>query len=378
MGIACITTARKDQKRSIFNILLMEKNLKQCAGIDCSKDELVVSFGVLTEELSTKPKATRCFTNNLKGFSSLLAWAEKLSSKEGEVLFVLEATGVYHEALSVFLIDHGKSVSIVLPNRASAFQKTLVCKTITDKTASESLCIMGLQRKLDLWQKPDEVFTLLRSLSRERNQLIKERTQTTNQLHAGQHSVFTSKATLQRARQRLQLIQEQIKQIEQQIKEVVQSSSALKVKVTKLCTIKGIAWSTAVNIIAETQGFALIKNRKQLASYAGLDVVEHSSGTSVKKTAHLSRRGNKHLRKSMYMPSLTAIVYNASMKELYLRLLSKHGIKMKALAAVQRKLLLLVYTLWKSGQDYNPLYENNKTSKLLEQPEKTALNELAL
>ena len=80
----------------------------------------------------------------------------------------------------------------------------------------------------------------------------------------------------------------------------------------------------------------------------------------------------------MYMPSLTAIVYNASMKELYLRLLSKHGIKMKALAAVQRKLLLLVYTLWKSGQDYDPLYENNKTSKLLEQPEKTALNELAL
>ena len=213
----------------------MEKNLKQCAGIDCSKDELVVSFGVLTEELSTELKATRCFTNNLKGFSSLLVWAEKLSTK---VLFVVEAAGVYHEALSVFLIDHGKSVSIVLPNRASAFQKTLVCKTITDKTASENLCIMGLQRKLDLWQKPDEVFTLLRSLSRERNQLIKERTQITNQLHAGQHSVFTSEATLQRARQRFQLIQEQIKQIEQQIKEVVQSSSALKVKVTKLCTIR--------------------------------------------------------------------------------------------------------------------------------------------
>jgi transposase len=354
----------------------MKKNLKQCAGIDCSKDELVVTFGVLTEQLGTDLKASRSFSNDSKGFTSLLRWANKLTAADTPMIFVIEATGVYHEAVSIFLVDQARQVSIVLPNRAKAFSKTLPCKTITDKTASESLCIMGLQRKLDLWSKPPEVFALLRSLCRERGQLLKERTQITNQLHAGYYSVFTNEATTQRAAERVQLIEEQIKQIEHQIKQSIDSHPALKGKLHNLCTIQGIGWTTAVTIIAETQGFALIRNRKQLASYAGLDVIEHTSGTSVKKQAHLSRKGNIHLRKSVYMPSLSSIQCGP-MKVLYDRLLSRHGIKMKAIAAVQRKLLLLVYTLWKTDQPFDPKHETTKPSKLLEQPEKTALNELA-
>ncbi|MCW3125082.1 MAG: transposase family protein, partial [Bacteroidetes bacterium] len=49
-----------------------------------------------------------------------------------------------------------------------------------------------------------------------------------------------------------------------------------------------------------------------------------------------------------------------------------HGIKMKAAVAVQRKLLELIYTLWKKEEMYDPDY-----LKKLEQPQETALKEIA-
>jgi hypothetical protein len=43
---------------------------------------------------------------------------------------------------------------------------------------------------------------------------------------------------------------------------------------------------------------------------------------------------------------------------------------MKAYVAVQRKMLMLIYTLWKKNEVYNP------SKKFLEQPVEAALTEL--
>ena len=94
---------------------------------------------------------------------------------------------------------------------------------------------------------------------------------------------------------------------------------------------------TAVIILAETNGFELIRNKKQLTSYAGLDVKEKQSGTSIKGKPKISKKGNRSIRKAMHFPSLVAVKWDENFKELYARLVSKHGIKMKALVSIQRK-----------------------------------------
>jgi len=58
----------------------------------------------------------------------------------------------------------------------------------------------------------------------------------------------------------------------------------------------------------------------------------------------------------MHMPALTAIRHDERFKTIFARLVSKHGIKMKAAVAVQRKLLELSYTIFKSGLPYNKNY----------------------
>jgi hypothetical protein len=55
----------------------------------------------------------------------------------------------------------------------------------------------------------------------------------------------------------------------------------------------------------------------------------------------------------MHLPSLTAIRHDPRFKAIFSRLVSKHGIKMKAAVAVQRKLLELSYTIFKTQRPYN-------------------------
>jgi transposase len=170
-----------------------------------------------------------------------------------------------------------------LPNRISSYQRTLDIKTVTDKTAAEAITRFGLERKLQLWEKPKPVFKKLQQLTRERDQLIQTRTLIKNQLHAEQA-------------------------------------------------------------------------QRQLASYAGFDVKEKQSGTSVKGKPRISKRGNRHLRKAMHFPALGAIRRDERFKAIFARLVSKHGIKMKAVVAVQRRLLEMIYVLYKTGGTYDENY----------------------
>ncbi|HAD13144.1 MAG TPA: IS110 family transposase, partial [Saprospirales bacterium] len=106
----------------------------------------------------------------------------------------------------------------------------------------------------------------------------------------------------------------------------------------------------------ETDGFALFKNKAQLVSFAGYDVVQRESGTSVKGTTRISKKGNSYIRRALYFPALTAVKYEPQFKDFYQRVFEKSFIKMKGYVAVQRKLLVLIYTLYKKEEPYDPQY----------------------
>jgi len=71
----------------------------------------------------------------------------------------------------------------------------------------------------------------------------------------------------------------------------------------------------------------------------------------------------------MHLPALSAIRHEERFKAIFVRLVSKHGIKMKAAVAVQRKLLEIIYTIFKNQVPYDKNYlkitENENESKEL-------------
>lgn len=330
--------------------------LKQVAGIDVAQNELVVTLGQMGGDTKINLLATKTFRNDRGGFLALVSWVEKLLSKAIAVRYVMEATGVYHEKLAYFLAEKEHEVSIVLPNMISNYCKTLTIKTVTDKTASQGIAQFGLERHLMIWKEPKRIYRQIRQLTRERDQVINERTMLKNQLHAEKTEAMPNAGSLKRMQERIETLNEHEKEIKQELTDLIKTDPVLVTQTKRICSIPGIGALTAATILGETTGFDLIKNKKQLVSYCGLDVKEKESGTSVKGKARISKRGNRYLRKALHLPALTAINHNDRMKAVFVRLVSRHGIKMKAVVAIQRKMLELAYIMWKNETVYDPAY----------------------
>lgn len=334
----------------------MRKLLKQVVGVDVSQDELVVCLGRMYDDLIPELVANKVVVNSIKGFETLLSWVQKLSNDTVPVQFVMEATGIYHEKFAYFLHEKSISVSIVLPNKISNYARSLIIKTVTDKTASEAIMMFGLERKLDNWEPPKGIYRELQQLTRERSQLMDEQTVIKNQLHAEMTEAYPYAKSIARSKKRLVLIQKQAEEIKEELEDLVKTNEEVKRIILLICSIPGIGLLTAATILGETNGFNLITNKRQLTSYAGLDVKEKQSGTSVKGKPRISKKGNRHLRKAMHLPALTAIRHDERFKAVFARLVSKHGIKMKAAVAVQRKLLEMTFTIFKTNNAFDKNY----------------------
>ncbi|MFY7988829.1 MAG: IS110 family transposase [Flavobacterium sp.] len=339
----------------------MKKVLKQVAGIDVAQKELVITLGRMFEDLTIELFIYKVFKNSDSGIKSLIDWVNNQIENTVPVRYVMEATGVYHQKFAYYLVDNGYEVSIILPNKISNYMRTIEQKTITDKSCSQAIAQFGLERKLDNWKKPKCIYRSLQQLTRERDQIVQERSVIKNQIHAESTEAMPNNGSLDRMSARIKLLNSQEKEIKKEISEIVKNDQETKKAVERIKSIHGVGELTAVIILAETNGFELIRNKSQLTGYAGLDVREKQSGTSVKGKPRISKKGNRNLRKAVHLPALSAVKWDENFKGIYARLVSKHGIKMKALVAIQRKILELIYILFKNETVYDKEYSTKNS-----------------
>jgi transposase len=252
------------------------------------------------------------------------------------------------------LQEQGNTVHVVLPNQAKKYGQSLGIASKTDATDAKMLAQMGLERKLRTWEPFSPNLQMLKRLTRERDALIEERTVALNQRHAYENEGQVIESSVRRSSECIHFLNTQIKEIEQDMEKVVEEDKLLKERLSYVLSIKGIGLITAITIVSETNGFAAISSVKQLISYAGLDVILKESGNWKGKTK-ISKKGNKYIRKALFLPAFTYIKHNEVTKEKYQRLKEKKGIPMVAAVAQQRKLLGLIYSLWKKQEMYLPV-----------------------
>jgi transposase len=330
------------------------KTVQFCVGIDVSKDSLECSYGSVSESGEPHFSKVQKFTNGTKGFTKLLEWSKK-KNDPAEIFFLMEATGVYYENLAYWLHEKNLCLSVVLPNKVNYFAKSHNIKTKTDSVDAKLLCRMGLERKLDHWNIPSLQMRTLKILTRDYRSLKAKVTMTKNQLHAKDNSHKCPATVVKRLKQQIRLLEKQISQVEDEIKLVVKNDNALNERIRKMETIPGVGFMTIACILGETNAFALVRNSKQLVSYCGFDIQHRQSGLHAGKTT-ISKKGNSFIRSALYMPALSSLQHNPSLKIFYNRLAEKKSIKKIAVTAVARKLLVLIYTIWKNRSEYDPNY----------------------
>lgn len=331
--------------------------LKYAVGIDVSKDHLHCCFGQIDAEQSLRIGSSRRFKNSPRGFVELLNWAEgQRRETQIDCWFFLEATGVYYEQLAFFLSEQNCKLCVALPTAVRDFARSTPVKTKNDAVDAAMLTRMALERKLTPWPLPSLLIRQIKLLSRERQALVDARVAAENRLHALEHSYKPIDASITRLRQQIELLKRQITQIEQELRDLLDEDPDLKERVTNTATIQGIGITTILTILAETNGFALARSAQQVLSYAGLDIVENQSGLS-RGTSRISKRGNARIRRALYVPAMAAIRFNRQLKAFFDRLVTrKGGKKMPALIAVARKLLRLIFTLFRNNTPYDPIH----------------------
>jgi transposase len=337
--------------------------LKHVIGVDSAMDTFAATSGSIDIQQSKQLDTPTTFKNMLPGFVALETMIQRthqqlLSEAGVETLplwIVMEATGVYHERLAVWLVERGYNVVIVLPNNIKHFARSDNRKSKTDNIDAVTITCYGLEKTLKAWKPASALMIALKALTREHDTSTQELTEVRNRLHALEHAAHTPKPTIKRLRQQRDLLKKQLKQIAEEISDLIKSDPELSESVEYMSSIQGVGVLTTAKVLAETDSFALVERGSQLISFSGLDPKLRQSGT-YKGKVMISHMGNRMIRSALYMPALAAIRHNPQMRAFYNRLVERGTLKKKAVVAVMCKLLRLMYTLWKKRERYDATY----------------------
>ena len=341
--------------------------LRQNIGIDISKSSFEACYTTMDMEGVVQHKASRKFKNTKAGFEEFLRWSERQQDSQLELHFTMEATGIYHEGLAYFLKERGKRVSVLLPNMVKKYAGSLNQRSKTDKIDAKVLGRMGVERLLPEWKLSSPIFRKLRKLTRERVRLLDVRVRLSNFLESEEHSGEPHRPTIDRLEEHVKYVNKQIKRVEREIKDLILQDDVVSRRMKYVLSIPGVGLLTFAAIISETQGFDNFRNLKQLYSYAGYDVQQRESG-KYKGRSRISKKGNRYIRRALYMPAMAVIRHSETFRRFYERIKERSSSRMVSLTAVQRKLLGLIYTLYKKEVQFIDNYDLQKEPNQTNEP----------
>jgi transposase len=176
-------------------------------------------------------------------------------------------------------------------------------------------------------------------------------------IEAAQHSIGIkegAEAIIWEIRQ----ILNQIESIDQFIRDIEQKMEKELKKVSTssfLLSIKGLGIVSVAGIIGEVADFGKFRCQSEIIKLAGLNLFEISSGR-LKGKRHISKRGRSYLRKLLYFTSLGMVKRDGIMHDYYQKLTKRGMAKPKALIAVSRKLLRIMFAMARDCSYYQRDY----------------------
>lgn len=118
-----------------------------------------------------------------------------------------------------------------------------------------------------------------------------------------------------------------------------------------ILSLKGIGEITTAGFIGEVGDFSKFQTISEIMKLAGLDLFEISSGKH-KGIQRISKRGRPLMRKLLFFAAINVVRKGGVMHEQYQRYLHRGMPRMKALIAIARKLLCVIFALVLDHRNY--------------------------
>jgi transposase len=314
-------------------------------GIDVSASSLSVALIKRDGSVSQRE-----FANSASGHKLLVVWLGKHPTK---VRVSLEATGIYSLDLALAL-EAGADIEVAVlnPKLVNRFAQTLR-RWKTDAADALVLAEYSQRMPFTAWQRPGIRELRLRTIGRHIESLVVEQARLKNRLRNGEGTATTPRAVLLDLKQALAAHLRRLAKMRREAMKLIQAEVELRERFALLVSVPGIAKISALQILSELVLLGPAMTVRQWVAYSGLDPVHQVSGTSVHKPSRISRAGNRHLRRALYMPTLAAVRCDPHMRAFHQPLRERHKTGLQALMAVARKLLHAIYGIFKSGTPYD-------------------------
>jgi transposase len=329
------------------------------AGIEVSAQLLLVG---LQADCSAHELRRREFANTPEGVQALVRW---LVVPGRGVRVVMEATGLYGLDLALRL-DREPSLELMVANPRAVrhFAHALLKRSKNDPIDVLLLVEFARRMPFQRWQRPSPAALHLQALARRLEALSEMHAAEKNRWHAAQLSQAWPQDVRRDLQRSLRGLQRAVKRLTRQAVEVIAQDPDLNLRYQLLLSAQGIGPTSAVQILAQLAVLSPHLDVRPWVAQAGLDPRHYDSGSSVHRKTRISKAGNRHLRRALYMPALVASVREPHLRAFYLHLLQRGKTKMQALVAVMRKLLHAIFGMFKHQQPFDG-------AKLYRLPEET-------
>jgi transposase len=312
-----------------------------------------VSAKTFTTIIDCEGEPTGAFDlpNDPKGFKKLI----RMVTKKGfTAQVVLEATGNYSLDLALAL-HRAKRIEVMVANpRAIAlFAGAYLRRSKTDALDANVIVEFSIRMPFKAWKPPEAHCFNLRAISRRIEALTKSATQEKNRLHAAITFDEMSDIVRNDIEVNIRHLERRIERLREQARELIREYPDLERAFLHLTSVKGIAQAAGIQILAELSILPSDMDVRQWVAHAGIDPMQFQSGTSIDKPSRISRRGNVHLRRALFLPALVAAQHEPHVAAFYQKLLRRGKTKMQANVAVMRKLLHAIYGMLKHDLDFD-------------------------
>ena len=262
---------------------------------------------------------------------------------------VMEATGGLEVPLAAALAAAELPVAVVNPRQVRDFAKSTGRLAKTDTLDAHVLAHFCEAVRPEVRPLPDADTQELNALTVRRSQMMTMLVAEKNRLGRAAPAVSP------RIQEHIDWLEMAIDDLDGQLRETLQRSPAWREKDDLLRSIPGVGEQISFVILAHLPELGTL-DRKQIAALVGVAPMNRDSG--IMRGRRSIWGGRSRVRAALYMGALTASRCNPAIRDFYQRLVAAGKPKKIALTACMRKLLIIMNSIVKSGQRWDPLAIN--------------------
>jgi transposase len=385
--------------------------MKTIIGIDVSKD--CSSFCVLNRQSEVILENT--FPMTADGFESFLRSTQTYRNSS----CVMESTGRYHLTLAAFLLNRKRNACIVNPSLVKNFTKTeTLRKSKTDKIDAGMIARFAQRYEKTLHSADPSIIKEITPLARRREHIAEDIAKVKTQLKADlnvafpeilTYNVFTDTAlsflirypsasavmtasedemtevlqSVKRGRcvsfspsdlkklaeksigvnsygalvsdsaRQLLLLRKRLKTVTKEFLRMINTYYAEEMEI--ITSIDGVGEITAAHFLAEIGSISRFSRYQKLIAFCGTDPAIYQSGT-VEKNGKITKKGNRNLRKYVYLMASGLIKFNPYFRSYYDKKRNQGFQHRKAMVALMNKLLRSLYAMLSKKEVFNNNY----------------------